>query len=278
MNSIEIFSEILGRKVKIPLKPERIVSLAPAITETLFLLGLDERIVAVSYFCNKPEKARKKPRIGSYFQVNENKLKEIDPDLVLVTTGAQRRLAFDLASKGYPVYPIPLPVSVPGVIDMVIQVGLITGSINEARNISTSLIKELASIEPINSNIKVYYEIDLGDPVSVGGLSYIGDALDRLGLIHPFKDERIPWIIKPDPDIIVKFNPDIIIYEKAPYKTYKKEKIISDLSSRGLDSTNAMKNNRIIILEPDSLAHYGPSLVETLKTLRSSIIETISTT
>ncbi len=271
--ALELFSEVLGRKVQVPGSPERIVSLAPAITETLFLLGLSDRVVAVSHFCNKPPEAREKPRIGSYFQVNYEKLEALQPDLVLVTTGAQRRLALELAEKGYPVYPIPLPVSVPGVIDMALQVGLVTGAIREARELTGKLTRRLAGIQPLSSPLRAYYEIDLGGPVSVGALSYIGDALDRLGLNHPFQNERQPWIINPDPAVIAKYDPQVIIYEKAPYKPYKDERIIEELASRGLGDTEAMEKGNVIILPPDSLAHYGPSLIGVLEELSHRLSE-----
>ena len=270
---VKLYSEVLGREVEVPEHPERIVSLAPAITETLYLLGLEERIAGVSHFCNKPPRAKEKPRLGSYFQVNYKKLDELNPDLILVTTGAQRRLALELDEKGYKVYPIPLPVSVPGVIDMTVQVGLVTGEIAGARRLSSTLTEKLAQIKPLGGPVRAYYEIDLGGPVSIGANSYIGDALDRIGLDHAFKDKRQSWIINPSPQEIIEYDPQVIIYEKAPYKPYKDEKIIEDLKARGLDKTTALREGNIVILEPDSLAHYGPSLIDTLATLRDKIKE-----
>jgi len=58
----------------------------------------------------------------------------------------------------------------------------------------------------------------------------------------------------------------VIIYEKAPYKPYTTEKILQALAERGLDKTTAIREGRVIVLEPDSLAHYGPSLI--IETLR----------
>ena len=276
MNVVKVYSEVLGKEVSIPEEPRRIVSLAPAITETLFLLGLKERIAGVSHFCNKPKEAREKPRLGSYFQVNYKKLEELNPDLILVTTGAQRKLALELDEKGYTVYPIPLPVSLPGIIDMVLQAGIVTGKIEEARELSQQLITKLSNLQALTGNPRVYYEIDLGGPVSIGAHNYINDALARIGLRNIFSSERTTWIISPDPEAIVERDPEIIIYEKAPYKKYEEEKILESFKKRGLDKTTAYKESNIMIIEPDSLAHYGPSLVDVIRSLSREIKERIN--
>ncbi len=272
---VKLFSEVLGREVEVPDKPERIVSLAPAITEALYLLGAWDRVVGVSHFCHKPKEALEKPRLGSYFQVNYKKLDELRPDLVLVTTGAQRKLALEMAEKGYPVYPIPLPLSLAGVIDMAYTVGLVIGELEAARKLENELAAKLARIPRLEEPMRAYYEIDLGGPVSAGGLSYITDALSRIGLDTPFSGERVTWVINPDPKVIIDFDPEVILYEKAPYKKYDEQKILGDLTSRGLDKTTAFREGRIIMLEPDSLAHYGPSLLDVMETIISKIQDNI---
>jgi iron complex transport system substrate-binding protein len=59
-----VFTDEMGRKVKIPPAAKRIISLAPSITEILFALGLNEEIEAVTNYCDYPETASKKPRGG----------------------------------------------------------------------------------------------------------------------------------------------------------------------------------------------------------------------
>jgi len=260
---VKVYSEVLGREVEVPEEPERIVSLAPAITETLYHLGVWDRVVGVSFFCNKPPEAAEKPRVGSYFNVNWRKLEELNPDLILVTTGAQRKTALELAERGYTVYPVPLPTSLAGVVDMAVQVGLVVGALDEARRLEAALLEKASRLPRVDPPVRVYYEIDLGGPVSVGGHSYIVDALDRIGLHNVFRRDRVPWVINPDMERVRAYKPQLIVYERAPYKPVAEEKIVEDLKSR-LQGTPAVEEERIIILPPDSLAHYGPSLLEAL--------------
>ncbi|MCE4627626.1 MAG: ABC transporter substrate-binding protein, partial [Desulfurococcales archaeon] len=242
----EIFSEVLGRPVRVPDEPRRIVSLAPAITETLYLLGLEDRIAAVSHFCNKPPEARKKPRIGSYFKVNYSKLEEIQPDLVLVTTGAQRRLALELAEKGYPVYPVELPVTLHGILQNIVIVGHVTNRTREARRLASRVAQHLETTRGALGG-RAYYEIWLGGPVSAGRYSYISDALNHLGLENCMDTHPEPWVINPDPEEVRRCDPDIIIYEVPPYTPDAEKHAVKSLRERGLHKLPAAEKGVILL-------------------------------
>jgi ABC-type Fe3+-hydroxamate transport system substrate-binding protein len=284
---VKLFSEILGKEVEVPEKPSRIVSLAPAITETLYMLGAEDRVVGVSFFCDKPPEVSKKPRVGAYLNVNYSLLQKLNPDLILVTTGAQRdyyainahrqrdRIA-ELETKSYTVYPIPLPVSIYGIIDNVIVTGILIGELQKARELAFSLAKQVLDLKDALTGVKLYYEIDLGGPVSVGAHSYIGDALDLLGASHPFSEARVPYIVNPDNSAIAKFDPDVIVYEQKLGENATPSKVRRRFAERGLDNLRAVKEGRIAILDYDSLAHYGPSFFSALKDLINKVKEALS--
>ncbi|MCE4612448.1 MAG: ABC transporter substrate-binding protein [Desulfurococcales archaeon] len=264
MGKVRLYSEYLGREVEVPESPERIVSLSPAITETLYLLGLEDRIAGVSYFCHKPERAREKPKVGSYYKVEVDKLSSLSPDLVLTTTGAQMGVVETLVEKGFTVFPVPLPVSIHGVLDEIVTVGYVTGRIGEARRLARGLSQLLSRLAGSLEGVRLYYEVFLGGPVTAGGHSYISDALEYMGAETPFSRERVTWITNPDPSRIKEFNPDAILYEPSPYKRFTLEDVRRDLEKRGLGGLEALRTGRILLLEPDTLAHYGPSLIEDL--------------
>ena len=271
--TVRVFSEALGREVEVPEEPERIVSLSPALTEILYRIGVWDRVVGVSVFCNKPREAREKPRVGSYYKVNYRLLEDLKPDLVLTTTGAQRRVLDELVEKGFTVYPVPLPVSLYGVIDEVVVVGIVTGALEAARRLAGELSERLPRLRGSLSGVKVYYEINLGGPVSAGGHSYIVDALNYLGARTPFDGYRQPWIINPDPGVVRDFDPDVVIYEFNPVEEPSMEKAVERLSERGLGSLRAVREERILALPGDSLAHYGPSLFDVLEEIAKRVAE-----
>ena len=268
---VKLYAEALDRYVEIPEEPMKIVSLAPAITETLYMLGLEDRIAGVSIYCNKPERAREKPRVGSYWKVMYSKLEPLNPDLILVTTGAQLTVLRELVERGYTVYPVSLPVTVHGILEYIVKVGMVVGKFREARRLAWSLEDKLVRLKGALRGVKVYYEIDLGGPVAPGAYTYIEDALEYLGVETPFSSTRDTWIVNPDPSAVKSFNPDVVVFE-APYGATDKERYaLRKLEERGLADLEAVKAGRLVVLEPDSLAHYGPSFFDTLQQLASRI-------
>ena len=268
---VRVYSLALGRELEVPERPERIVSLSPAVTETLFRIGAGERVVGVSVFCSKPPEACERPRVGSYYKVDYKRLEPLEPDLILTTTGAQLGVVRELEEKGYRVYPVPLPTSLYGVLDNIITIGIVVGEIAGARSLAGELASRLPGLRGRLQGIRVYYEIDLGGPVSAGAHSYIVDALEFLGAETVFSKDRVPWVINPDPGRVLEFDPDVIVYEKKPYSKDTPETVRRKLEERGLGSLRALREGRIVVLPPDSLAHYGPSLVDALEALAGKV-------
>jgi len=64
-SAVRVFSEVMGEAVELPDKPKRIVSLSPSITETLFEMGLGDRVAGVTVYCHRPPEAMLKPRVAS---------------------------------------------------------------------------------------------------------------------------------------------------------------------------------------------------------------------
>jgi iron complex transport system substrate-binding protein len=247
--------------VNVPEKPQRIVSLSPAITETLFMLGLGDRVVGVSAFCARPAEARKKRKFGSYSTVSTKLLETTNPDLIFAITGYQRNLALNL-SKKFAVYPLELPISVAGIIDMVTKVGLVTGEHERVRALSSRLMTSLSRIQPISKRMRVLVEIDLGGPVSFGAFSYITDAINLVGASSVYENVRSEWT-SIDLSSIPKENPDVFIYEAKMYSHFVDFDLETLIKKRQWDALDFAKKRKYFLTPGplDFLAHHGPSFV-----------------
>ena len=273
---MELFSEILGKSVRVPEVPRRIISFSPAVTEVLFELGLEEAIVGVSAFCARPAEARLKRKVGSYNTVSDEVLDDLRPDLILTTTGYQRQFALRLAEK-YPVYPFELPVSVAGIVDMVVKVGLVTSRQEQARNLGKFLLDQLSVVQTTR-RLSVYVEIDLGGPVSFGAHSYITDAFNLLGSTTLFESERTEWLT-PDLHTVQTLDPDVIFYEPKMYSRFGAEDARAMFGSRGWEGMRAVRvGNAFVTPGPlDFIAHHGPSFIrETIPWLNERLEEAAS--
>ena len=255
-----LFSEVLGTEVLVPESPARIVSFSPAATEPLFLLGLGERIAGVTAFCARPPEARAKRRLGSYNTVREDVLDEIKPDLILTVTGYQREIAVRLSRK-FPVYTIELPVSVAGIVDFAVKVGLVVGEPERARALAGGLLQRLGTL-PSAPGTRGYVEIDLGGPVTFGAHSYITDAFELFGASQIYRDSRSEWL-KPDFAWVREQDPDLIIYEPKMFSEFNREAAVTLVESRGWEGMRAVRLRNIFTTPGplDFFAHHGPSFI-----------------
>jgi len=115
----------LGRQVTIEAPPQRIVSHVPGITEILFALGLGGRVAGVSDFCNYPEEAKLKEKVGGYFDPSVEKIVALEPDLVL-TDGYVDYLMIQLEQLGIPCIVLQ-PQDIDGILKNIELVGRATG-------------------------------------------------------------------------------------------------------------------------------------------------------
>jgi iron complex transport system substrate-binding protein len=256
----KLFNEVLGTEVSIPDAPVRIVSFSPAATETLFMLGLGEKIAGVSAFCARPSEAKTKRRLGSYNTVRDELLDEVRPDLIITVTGYQREFALRL-SKKYPVYPLELPVSVAGIVDFVVKVGLVSGATEGGRDLAGNLLRSLSQAGRV-AGLNPYVEIDLGGPVSFGRYSYITDALALLGSPHLLGDAPSEWLT-PDLEKVARADPDVIFYEPKMYSRLQEREVGPLLRSRGWEGLRAVRLGNLFVTPGplDFLAHHGPSFI-----------------
>jgi ABC-type Fe3+-hydroxamate transport system substrate-binding protein len=261
MKMRSVFNEVLGKDVPIPEEPHRIVSLSPAITESLFLLGLGKEIVGVSAFCARPPEARNKRKVGSYSTTNIDVLRSLKPDLIFTITGYQRPLGLKLTDE-FSVYPIALPVSVSGIVDTIIKVGLVVGRVDEARNLASSLLRSLAKLRPVQTRPRVYVEIDLGGPVSFGAYSYIVDAFGYLGASTLFDGVMSEWLT-PDLAKVQEMDPDVFVYEAKMYSKFSRNDFERMIDKRGWRGMRAIRSGNYMKTPGplDFLAHHGPSFI-----------------
>ena len=258
---VRIFSEALGKEVEIPDRPERIISLSPAITETLFMLGLGDRVIGVSAFCARPEEARRRRKVGSYSTSNVDLLREMKPDLILVVTGYQRSLALELSSE-FPVYPFALPVSVSGITDTIVKVGLVVNEPERAWQLSHALNRRASEVRPIGKSLSAYVEIDLGGPVSFGAHSYITDAFHLTGASTLFDHVRSEWLT-PDLEEVKSADPGAIFYEAKMHSKFGRQDLERMLDGRRWREMGAVKSGSCFLAPGplDFIAHHGPSFI-----------------
>ncbi len=141
------YTDSLGRKVALPRHPRRIISLAPNITEILFLLGAGDRVIGVTTKCDWPDAARSKPKIGDLLNPNYELILAAGPDLIIASTaGNDRAAVLKLADFGLPVY-VTAPRSVEKIFETVADIGRITDCADRGEQLVAQMKSRLDEIK-----------------------------------------------------------------------------------------------------------------------------------
>jgi ABC-type Fe3+-hydroxamate transport system substrate-binding protein len=285
-HTVKVYSPEVGF-VDLPDNPERIVCLSPAVTETLFMLGVGNRLVGVDSWSYRPKEALKIRRVGSYATLNEEVVRELSPDLVITTTGVQRSMIERLKSMGIAVYPIPVPTTIFELISAASTVGGLVGAYQEGLELSRRLLQRLNSLLKMGlpRPARVYVEIDLGGPTIPAYFSHVTSAMHLLNMINVYgnvkqaylygmKVEDFPIFSVED---VFRADPDVVIYE-FKRKQFSREEVEGLIQTRGWDRLRAVREGRLIVLPSDTLAHHGPSFMDNMEDCLIKVRESLGLT
>lgn len=243
----------------------RIVSLAPAITETLVKLGLESQIVGTSPYCI-PWLTERKQVLRGYTDIHVERLKELRPDLVLLQSAVQDRVYEKARSAGLHAHLIPLPVTIQGILENISRIGSLTNRYHEAKELVAKLLEKLDQLrrnleKPSDEKIRVYVEYLWPDwsYCAAGSLTFMDDGVWWAGGINIFHD-RPQTFFTPSNKEIAEKSPDIVLVNLEPGMRIG---VGEYLKRRGLGFSED-----IIKLVPETrevnLAHPGPSFVKTI--------------
>ena len=179
----EVTDEV-GRKVQIPVTIHRVISLAPSITETLYALGLQDRLIADSDYCDYPPEAKQKPHVGGTISPSIEAIASLHPDVVLVTKGINRlETVNSLASLGIPSYSTDAH-SVAEILTSTQQLAALLGAAQAGDELATKLRRELLEtrqrVAPYPTR-RVLYVVWPQPLISIGQDTFIADALRYSG-------------------------------------------------------------------------------------------------
>ena len=256
-----------NNKVKIEKEPKRIVSLAPSHTEILYSLGLGDKIVGVTSFCDYPKEAKEKDKIGDFEGVNIEKIIELEPDLVVQYGKGNEEVNNKIKEAGISIVSYE-PESIDEVVDTINEIGKITGKEDEAKKVTEDMKSKKEEVLNKVKNVekvKVFFEI-WHDPLSAAGPgSFMDELISLSGGENIAKDAKGGYSEFNEEELIER-NPDVYLAAEDPEKTVESIK-----SRAGYDAMNAVKNNRVYLLEPNIVSRPGPRIVEALELVAKTL-------
>ncbi len=263
----------LGRSVTMDTVPQRIVSLAPSNTEILFALGLGDQIVGVTEYCNYPEAAKAKPKVGGFSTVDIEKVVSLKPDLVLATQIHAKKVIPALENLGITVVALN-PKSLNEVLKSITLVGQITGRSEPASELVGQLGRRIDEITDKTQKMsladrpRIFY-VTWHDPLMTAGTGTLAnDVINLAGGQNIASDVTGDESI--DLETVIDRDPEVIIVsvgmgtgEDSPWQYIKSESRLENISAR-LDS-------RVYKIDGDLIHRPGPRIVDALEKMAEFI-------
>lgn len=253
----------VGRPVSLKAAPQRVVSLAPSNTETIYALGRGALVVGVTEYCDYPAEAKEKPKIGGFTKIDLEKVVGLSPDLVLATSIHAKSIVPELESRGLTVFVIE-PKNVDEVVGKLVTFGKLLGATDEANKLSAQLKSRMnnitSKVATAKTKPRVFYEIDktLFTP---GPGSFIDDLLTKAGAANIASDAKSAYA-QLSPEVIIARDPEVILlgdmlFGETPAKVKERP---------GWGNITAVKTNRIIPVPDENLvARPGPRIIDGLE-------------
>lgn len=251
--------------------PRRIVSLSPNITEILFALGLSDRMVGRTDYCDYPIEANSIPAMGDLLSPSVEKIVAVDSDLVIISNLGQLQTIEAIEMTGIPVAFIDEPQTMEGTFQIIEQVGTVTGTAIEAMEIVDGMRAILDQIDTPDGTDRptVYYVAGFGEwgDFTATGDTFINDIISLAGGMNIASD-AVNWSFQLE--LLHARDPDIIVLPPLWGSTFE-ETYGQFVNHPSYANLSAVKNGNIIDIDNNIIERQGPRSAQATMILANEI-------
>ncbi|WP_207426892.1 helical backbone metal receptor [Pedobacter sp. SYSU D00535] len=251
----------LHRKILIPYLPKRIISLVPSHTETLYDLGLSDRIVGVTKFCIRPTKELLAvEKVGGTKRLDLYKIKQLKPDLIIANKEENTREEIEKLMQQYPVW-ISDIYTLEDATSMITSVGEIVGREVAARQIAMEIERGFETLRPLRQPLRVAYFIWKNPHMVAAKNTFIDHILSLAGFENFFNQDRYPVL---EEDELRRANPDVVFLSSEPYP----------FSNKHLEEFSELfPHSKLVLVDGEMFSWYGSRLKSTPQYLQKIILD-----
>lgn len=253
-----------NRHIELAKAPERIVSISPAITEVMYLVGAQNKLVGISDFCMYPPETAKITKIGGMHNINFEVLLSLHPDVVLIGSMISQKDVDAIEKMGIPVVCIVEEKSMEGMADMMEVIGRITQCEEKASSEASNWRDKIDGIRQENAQDsttkkKVYYVVGFGDAgdFTAPKNTHINEIIELAGCENVGK-KLSTWNISRE--VLFEANPDIILIRKEDKEAFCNQYPYTLLP--------AVKENRVYPIESGWIDIVSPRNIKAVDMIR----------
>lgn len=268
------YTDDLGQKIVIDTEVERIVSLAPGVTEMIFALDAEDKLVGVSSVANYPEEALEKESVGNISEPNIEKIVALKPDLVIAESVTNKEVVRRLTNLGIKIAGFR-PNSIPETIQMIDDIAFLISAEDKAEELTFQMRSEFKRVKNLvdkkiqqERRQRVFYEI-WSDPLFTAGKNtFLDSIIFQAGGYNIGRDAQGSWpqfnlesLIAADPEVYIASehsSPEGLTMEKLKSRTLMRE-------------TSAYKNDRLYLVNQDLVNRPSPRIIEGYKEFVAAI-------
>lgn len=247
-----------GQHVRLPHAAQRVISLAPHITELLFAAGAGKNVVGVSSYSDYPAAATLIPQIGDARQLDVERIISLKPDLLVVwASGTPARQQEQLQRLGIPIF-YSEPKKLADIADNVQKLGQLMGTGAQATPLAAKLRLDLATLRDKyqkRSKVTVFYQISDHPLYTLNGQHIVGDALAVCGGQNVFAD--LP-VLAPSvsTEAVLQANPDVILGSETNVAIWKQFPVMQ-----------ATRRGNLRVISGNLFSRSGPRMIEGVRQL-----------
>lgn len=258
-NAEIVVTDDTGATLRLKAPAQRIVSLAPHVTETLFAAGAGDRVVGAVEYSDYPEAAKKIPRIGGYSRLDLEAIAARKPDLVIGWASGNSPAHIDkLRALGLPVY-LAQPERIDDAAANLERYGELAGTPGPARAAAAHFRARLAALRARHAArppVRVFYQIWKQPLMTVGGGQVISDVIRLCGGENVFADLK-PLAPKVTVEAVLAADPEVIV---ASGMGESRPEWLDDW--RQWKSMTAVKRDNLFFVQPDLIQRHTPRLAD----------------
>ncbi len=268
-SQVETLRDALGDPFPLGTPPGRIISLAPNLTEILFALGLGQKIVGVTKFCNFPAEAREITQVGGIIDPSLEKMVSLRPDLILAFRGTPLPVLAKMKSSRLPLFVLDEGEKVADLFPLILTIGIVTRSEKQSHELILTLKSRLKRVEDkiASASYRPRVLLLLFGPGfwTCGAQSFLSDLIEKAGGENIARSAKSRWVSLSREELL-SLSPEAIVF-LAP----SPEEFLALKSRFSQDSLfkkiPAVAQDRFGFLTEDEASRFSPRLILALENL-----------
>jgi iron complex transport system substrate-binding protein len=268
IEQFRVVTDEAGRRVRLPEKIDRIVSLAPNLTEIVYAIGAGDQLVGDTEYCDYPAAAKSVAKVGDTMHPSVERIIALKPQIVLVSTASQlETFTKQLDEQHIAVY-VTNPQSLDDVFRSIQELGELFGHHDAATSLVSALRTRAAAVEVAIKTVKpirVFYQVS-GEPLyTIGRDAYLTDLIRRAGGVSATAETPGAFPRFSD-EAALATKPDAIILPTGGSMGTANSAVAASLKN-----SPAVLNNRVYRINDDHLSRPGPRLVDGLEEMARAL-------